>query len=227
MIQRTSGTPCLGERVSALADGSLAADVRDRALAHVTGCAQCREALEVERLLVQRLRELPAPAPSGALLQQLLALGETGGPVAPRSGRVAGTPRQPTTALSGLSTGPTARATPAVRPGTTSRPSGRREHRRAGRVLAAAGAFGVGVLAATTIGSALPSQRPVVGPPAASLSVQRDGGVRGGVNNGGIANNGGTVNNASFMRLATPGTLARPTTVPAVGAESGRAQSGR
>ena len=227
MIQRTSGTPCLGERVSALADGSLAADVRDRALAHVTGCAQCREALEVERLLVQRLRELPAPAPSNALLQQLLALGETGGPVAPRSGRVAGTPRQPTTALSGLSTGPTARATPAVRPGM-SRPSGRREHRRAGRVLAAAGAFGVGVLAATTIGSALPTQRPVVGPPAASLSVQRDGGVRGGINNGGTSNSGGTINNASFMRLTTPGTLARPTTVPAVGpAESSRPQSGR
>jgi hypothetical protein len=227
MIQRTSGTPCLGERVSALADGSLAADVRDRALAHVTSCEQCREALEVERLLVQRLRELPAPAPSNALLQQLLALGETGGPVAPRSGRVAGTPRQPTTALSGLSTGPTARATPAVRPGM-SRPSGRREHRRAGRVLAAAGAFGVGVLAATTIGSALPTQRPVVGPPAASLSVQRDGGVRGGINNGGTSNSGGTINNASFMRLTTPGTLARPTTVPAVGpAESSRPQSGR
>jgi hypothetical protein len=89
-------------------------------------------------------------------------------------------------------------------------------------VLAAAGAFGVGVLAATTIGSALPTQRPMVGPPAASLSVQRDGGVRGGINNG------GTINNASFMRLTTPGTLARPTTVPAVGpAESSRPQSGR
>jgi len=95
-------------------------------------------------------------------------------------------------------------------------------------VLAAAGAFGVGVLAATTIGSALPTQRPVVGPPAASLSVQRDGGVRGGISNGGTINNASLINNVSLMRLATPGTLARPTTVPAVGpAESSRSQSGR
>lgn len=196
MIQRSAGSACLGERVSGLADGSLADDVRDRALAHVAGCNACRQALDVERLLVDRLRELPAPAPSDPLLGRLLALGEPGDPLPPRAGRVAGTPRQPDAVLVGLSPG---QASAGTRPPGSSRPSGRREHRRSRRVLvAAAGVLGVGVIAVTALGSALPSPGPAIVPPVGQLTVQRAG------------TGGGQFKNAGLENLANPA----PTIVP-------------
>lgn len=197
MIQRGS---CLGDRISGLADGSLPADVRDRGLAHVTGCDTCREALDVERLLVDRLRELPAPAPSDALLARLLALGETGGPLPPRPGRVAGTPRQPTAVLVGLSPPPR----PAARAAGSTRPHGRREQRRSRRVLvAAAGVLGLGVIAVTALGSALPSSGPGVVPPVDQLITQH-----------GITGRENPFSNAGLIRLSTPSVITRPTAVP-------------
>lgn len=206
MIQRSPGASCLGLRVSGLADGSLPDDVRDRALVHVASCSGCREALDIERLLVHRLRELPAPAPSAALVGRLLALGEPGGPLPPRSGRVAGTPRQPTAVLVGLQ--PAGRPTSATRPSGSTRPSGRRENRRSARVLvaaaAAAGMLGVGAIAMTAIGGTPPANSPsVVPPPVAQLTVQ----------------NGGTgrenpFSNAGLVRLATPNPFTGPTAVP-------------
>lgn len=209
MIQRSSGTPCLRSRVSGLADGSLPDDVRDRGLAHVAGCAECRLLLDVERLLVERLRELPTPAPTDALTARLLALGEPGGPMPPRPGRVAGTPRQPTAGIAA----PAARASGAVRPAGSTRPSGRRPGRRGRRVLAtAAGVLSVGALAVTAI-AALPSPGRLPGsgvPPVSQLQVQQGAGAR------------GTFNNASLLRLSPPSSLARPTTVPASGYTPGR-----
>ena len=76
MIQRATGPQCLSSRVSALADGSLPDDVRDRALAHVISCPDCRADLDAERLLRARLQTLPAPRPSSALVAALLAMGE-------------------------------------------------------------------------------------------------------------------------------------------------------
>lgn len=68
----------LGDRLSALVDGELSHDERDRVLAHLTRCAACRELVESERAvkarlvglappplpptLVARLRDLPAPS---------------------------------------------------------------------------------------------------------------------------------------------------------------------
>jgi len=197
MMQRT---PCLGERLSGLADGSLADDVRDRSLVHVAGCDTCRAALDVERLLVARVRELPAPAPSAALMGRLLALGETGGPLPPRAGRVAGTPRQPTAVLVGLG-GP---ARPGARPAGSTRPLGRRETRRARRVLvAAAGVLGVGVIAVAAIGSSLPTSGPSVVPPVDQLTVQH-----------GITGRENPFSQAGLVRLTTPGPVIRPTAVP-------------
>jgi hypothetical protein len=92
MRQHPAQTPCLGERVSALADGSLRDDVRDRALAHTLTCPACRDALDVERLTLERLRTLPDVEPSARLMTALLALGETGGPVRPRRGAGPGMP---------------------------------------------------------------------------------------------------------------------------------------
>ena len=164
MIKRTAGTACLGMRVSALADGSLPDDVRDRSLMHVAGCPDCRAALDVERLLIQRLRALPTPAPSAELMGRLLGLGDPGGPLPPRAGRVAGTPRQPNAFVVGRR--------PAGRADGRSRPASRREHPRSNRVLvAAAGALGVAVIALTTLGSALSADTPVV-PPVDQLTVR-------------------------------------------------------
>ena len=63
----------LGDRVSALVDGELDHDARDRALAHLASCARCRAAVEEERWLKSRLRRLPASEPSANLLSALFA----------------------------------------------------------------------------------------------------------------------------------------------------------
>jgi len=184
MIQRATGPQCLSSRVSALADGSLPDDVRDRALAHVTSCPDCRADLEAERLLRARLQTLPAPRPSSALVAALLAMGEPGGPVPPRPGHVPGMPRprpatirrepgldSPWHAVPAL---PWHRVTPGrrstsrsaelpARPGPTSRPGSRGAARRRVVVGATAGAVGAGVIAAA-LASGLPVA-PRVAPP--------------------------------------------------------------
>ena len=204
MIQRS---PCLGTRISGLADGSLPDDVRDRSLVHVAGCEACREALDVERLLVERVRELPAPSPSDALTARLLALGETGGPLPPRAGRVAGTARQPSAVLVGRTAG--GRAAPSTPrpprlPAPSVGPPTRREHRRSRRVLAAAaGVLGVGVIAVTALGSSLPSSGPGVVPPVDQLTVQH-----------GVTGRENPFSDAGLVHLVTPGASA--TAVPAL-----------
>lgn len=160
MIQRTTAPQCLSARVSALADGSLPDDVRDRALAHVTSCPDCRADLDAERLLRARLQSLPTPRPSASLIGSLLAMGEPGGPVPPRVGHVPGMPR-PRPATIRREPAPEA---PWRRRVTTTRPGGRGATRRRAMVGATAGAVGAGVIAAA-LASGLPATSPV-GPPA-------------------------------------------------------------
>ncbi|MFC0037620.1 anti-sigma factor family protein [Actinomadura rayongensis] len=86
---------CLGERLTALVDGELDAEERERAHAHLARCADCRAEAEVLRGLKNRLRGLAAPdagdAPSGDFLARLNGLAEPApacGPVrAPRPAR--------------------------------------------------------------------------------------------------------------------------------------------
>ena len=202
MIQRS---PCLGARISGLADGSLPDDVRDRSLAHVTGCVACREALDTERLLVARVRELPTPGPSDALLARLLTMGETGGPLPPRAGRVAGTARPPSAVVVGrTSTTRSPAPRPPRLPALSVRPPTRREHRHSRRVLAAAaGVLGVGVIAVTALGSSLPSSGPGVVPPVDQLTVQH-----------GVTGYENPFSDAGLVHLVTPGASA--TAVPAL-----------
>ncbi|QXJ24556.1 zf-HC2 domain-containing protein [Actinomadura graeca] len=57
---------CLGESLTALVDGELGHEERDRALAHLAGCAECRAEADALRRLKGRLRELSGPSgPSG------------------------------------------------------------------------------------------------------------------------------------------------------------------
>jgi hypothetical protein len=89
----------LGDRVAALVDGQLPADVVDRAHAHLVGCRPCREAVEAERLMKGRLACLRGPEPGVDLMQRLLAMGGPNGPLPPRGGHVPGTPRPQPVAL--------------------------------------------------------------------------------------------------------------------------------
>jgi hypothetical protein len=74
----------LGERVSALVDGELSHVDRERALAHLTFCADCRREVESMRALKSRLRSLDGPAMPADLTMSLLRMSEPGGPLPPR-----------------------------------------------------------------------------------------------------------------------------------------------
>ncbi|MDP4510431.1 anti-sigma factor family protein [Nonomuraea turcica] len=74
----------LGERLSALVDGELNHHERERALAHLTFCADCRSEVESMRALKSRLRSLDTPAMPTDLTMSLLRMAEPGGPLPPR-----------------------------------------------------------------------------------------------------------------------------------------------
>ena len=74
----------LGERASALVDGELGHTERERALAHLTFCADCRAELDAIRALKSRLRSLDPPAVPADLTMSLLRMSEPGGPLPPR-----------------------------------------------------------------------------------------------------------------------------------------------
>lgn len=85
MINGFSGH--LGERVTALVDGELSHDARDRALAHLASCPHCRAAVDAERLTKGRVAALDAsgmaPGPSPELMARLRAVGHAPEPPEP------------------------------------------------------------------------------------------------------------------------------------------------
>ncbi|GAB3245743.1 zf-HC2 domain-containing protein [Kineosporia babensis] len=83
----------LGGRLSELVDGELEGAAADRALRHLAECQDCRDALEIERLMKQRLASLTVPEPGDALLRNLFDLGGPAGPLPPRREHVPGSPR--------------------------------------------------------------------------------------------------------------------------------------
>jgi hypothetical protein len=74
----------LGHRLSALVDGELGDVDRDRALAHLAGCAACRAEAAALRELKGQLRGLMETAADAALTDRLIDLAAPGGPVPPR-----------------------------------------------------------------------------------------------------------------------------------------------
>ncbi|HEV3173476.1 MAG TPA: zf-HC2 domain-containing protein [Actinocrinis sp.] len=73
----------LGARLGALVDGELAHDDRDRALAHLAGCVQCRTLVESERALKEQLGAMPMPEPSARLMAALFQIPQTEAPPPP------------------------------------------------------------------------------------------------------------------------------------------------
>ena len=64
----------LGPRLASLVDGELSHDDRDRALAHIAGCAQCRSLVESERTLKGQLGSMAMPEPSARLMASLFQI---------------------------------------------------------------------------------------------------------------------------------------------------------
>jgi anti-sigma factor RsiW len=64
----------LGDLAAALVDGELDHDQRDRALAHITCCAECRAEVDAQRRLKALLANQSDPEVSGDLAARLLAV---------------------------------------------------------------------------------------------------------------------------------------------------------
>lgn len=149
----------LGDRVTALVDGQLPIEATERAHSHLAHCRDCRDAVEIERLMKARLSCLTGPVPDDDLVSRLLAMGGPSGPLPPRAGHVPGSPRPlPVSPGRPADSRPAGRAVatrePRPGPGGPGRIAGhptapaqtrRRRVRLAGAVLGALGVVGAGV----------------------------------------------------------------------------------
>ncbi|GAA5043142.1 anti-sigma factor family protein [Streptomyces similanensis] len=74
----------LGDRLSALVDGELGHEARERVLAHVATCLKCRTEVEAQRRLKNVFAETAPPPPSASFLARLQGLpggGDGGSPL--------------------------------------------------------------------------------------------------------------------------------------------------
>lgn len=73
----------LGDRLISLVDGELDHGARDRVLAHLAVCQQCRTEAEEQRRLKSMVADLDDPEPSTDLVYRLRSLAEPGEPMPP------------------------------------------------------------------------------------------------------------------------------------------------
>jgi anti-sigma factor RsiW len=130
----------LGDRLSALVDGELSAAERDRAHAHLAGCAPCRAEANQLRALKKRMRGLGEVPPDDALTQRLIAIAEPGPPVpsrrrARRMNGPASRPRPGFRTAPGAGVGPGAGVAPGADVGRGAGAGLAPASRRPGRVL--------------------------------------------------------------------------------------------
>ncbi|MFJ4620593.1 anti-sigma factor family protein [Streptomyces sp. NPDC088812] len=79
----------LGDRLSALVDGELGHDTRERVLAHLATCPKCKAEVDAQRRLKNVFAEVAPPAPSESFLARLQGLpggGDTDGGGMPLGG---------------------------------------------------------------------------------------------------------------------------------------------
>ncbi|MEU3144455.1 MULTISPECIES: anti-sigma factor [unclassified Streptomyces] len=91
----------LGDRLSALVDGELGHDARERVLAHVATCAKCKSEVDAQRRLKNVFAQVAPPPPSESFLARLQGLpagGDLGG--SPSAG--GGLPGDPPVQLGGM-----------------------------------------------------------------------------------------------------------------------------
>ncbi|MEV6808806.1 zf-HC2 domain-containing protein [Streptomyces sp. NPDC051132] len=70
----------LGDRLSALVDGELGHETRERVLAHLATCARCKAEADAQRALKNVFAEAAPPPPSASFLARLQGLPAEGGP---------------------------------------------------------------------------------------------------------------------------------------------------
>ncbi|MFF7235661.1 anti-sigma factor [Streptomyces collinus] len=97
----------LGDRLSALVDGELGHESRDRVLAHLATCARCKAEADAQRRLKNVFAEAAPPSPSESFLARLQGLPgggdlDGGGTPPPRGGLLG---REPDAGVFGLSRG--------------------------------------------------------------------------------------------------------------------------
>ncbi|MET7325248.1 zf-HC2 domain-containing protein [Streptomyces sp. NPDC005549] len=82
----------LGDRLSALVDGELGHDARERVLAHVATCPKCKSEVDAQRRLKNVFAEAAPPAPSESFLARLQGLpgGDADGGGPPLAGLAGG-----------------------------------------------------------------------------------------------------------------------------------------
>lgn len=73
----------LGDRLVSFIDGELDHDARDRVLAHLAVCRECRAEAATERRLKGMISGLESPEPSSDFVGRLRALAEPGEPMPP------------------------------------------------------------------------------------------------------------------------------------------------
>jgi anti-sigma factor RsiW len=181
----------LGDRLSALIDGELSHDERDRLLAHLAVCQDCRTEAAALRALKRRVGALGDAVIGPRLLARLIELAEPGEPVparprvfhgsqAPRAalltypdspvtGRRPRGPARPPGHLASRRRG--GRAGAVQRRGLAGRPHGRR---RAPYVVASVASFLVVGVAGLSfvVGGGQPAQGPRVTPPVEMFTVE-------------------------------------------------------
>ncbi|WP_312038348.1 anti-sigma factor family protein, partial [Streptomyces galbus] len=70
----------LGDRLSALVDGELGHDARERVLAHVATCPKCKAEVDAQRRLKDVFAAVAPPTPSESFLARLQGLPAGGDP---------------------------------------------------------------------------------------------------------------------------------------------------
>ncbi|MEU6525301.1 zf-HC2 domain-containing protein [Streptomyces sp. NPDC046924] len=95
----------LGDRLSALVDGELGHDARERVLAHVATCTKCRTEVDAQRRLKNVFAKAAPPPPSESFLARLQGLpagGDLGGGSPLGGGGLPGDPSGPYGRISGV-----------------------------------------------------------------------------------------------------------------------------
>lgn len=147
----------LGELATALVDGQLGHGDRERALAHLTRCPDCRTQVDSQRGLQNRLRALGEPVVPAGLTDRLLAMPT--GPMGSTPLLAPGEPPQPATFRAGAP-GRASRRADRTRP-AAGRPVGRSRRRRAVMVGGSSVLLGLGLL---VVGATSPAQPALVNP---------------------------------------------------------------
>ncbi|WP_020385675.1 anti-sigma factor family protein [Kribbella catacumbae] len=154
------------DKLSAVVDGELDHDSRDKVLSHLVGCDTCRGEVEAQRRLKARLAAISEPEPSVDLMQRLMGV-PSFSPEPREEIRPVLTPA--------FTLSPQRSAFPAARGGAT-RPAARtatRSRRRAGVLGAAGSAAAMASLLGTAFVLGDPArseQPPALQPPVASFS---------------------------------------------------------